>query len=1078
MAGDPRLQRLLEEILDSDRTPEDVCRDCPELMPQVRERLRRFRVVEAQVDALFPTEHHPVAGATPLGQPDAEPPRFPGYEVQAVLGRGGMGIVYRARDRRLNRPVALKMLPAGAFSRPEEIERFLRGAEANAALRHPNIVQVYDVGDLDGRPYFTMEFVEGGSLAQRLSGKPVPADEAVALLATMAEAVQAAHDGGIVHRDLKPANILLAADGTPKITDFGLARRLDDGAGLTQSGATMGTPSYMAPEQAQGRTHAIGPASDVYALGAILYELLTGRPPFLAQTASETIRQVVEEEPVPPSRLNTRVSRDLETICLKCLHKEPQRRYPGAAALAEDVRRFQRGEPIAARPTGRPERLVRWVRRRRAEAAVLAAAALVGLGLVGGGLWLRSERMAIARGVEDDLREVARRQQEADWVEATLALERATGRLDRGGPAVLRRRLDQARRDLDQARREHRLATTLDAIHLNRMTLVEGRFNPVAVRRLNNARADRAYEAAFREARFGAPDDDPTVVALRIASSAARQPLVAALDDWAVCATDRPRQAWVLRVARRADPDAWRDRVRDPVAWGDPAALAGLARTAAVADQPVPLLVAMGERMQATGGDGTAFLARVRQAHPADFWVNLTLGKVHQEKQEREAAVACYQAASRTRIDAATVSNNLGLIRYAWYHLPGAIELYQQALRIDPRFAPAHNNLGLAFQAKGELDAAIGHYREALALDPGLAPAHANLGEALADKSEFDEAIGHDREALRLEPENARAHYYLGVVLMARGRLDEANDRFREALRINPDEARAHDVIYGLALNEGVEHYKQAVSIDPRFTLSHNNLGITPRDAGRLDEAIGHFEQALRIDPGVDPWLERAHAAMGQALLALGRFGEAVAATRRCLEGISQGHELHANVLAQLRRCERLLALQRRLPDVLQGKDKPVDAEEALEFAELCGIKSQFVAAARLYAEAFAASPPSTEELRTGRRYTAACAAALAGCGRGGDGAGLIEADRASWRDRARQWLRADLTFWASAIDGGPEADRVLARQRLTHLWTDPDLAVLLGQGSIDQLPPADRQESRRLWDEIEDLIRRTRALK
>ena len=251
----------------------------------------------------------------------AVPPQFPGYEVREVLGRGGMGVVYRAWDRRLNRPVALKMLLAGAYARPEELERFRREAEAEAGLRHPNIVQVYDVGDLDGRPYFTMEFVEGGSLAQRLAGTPLPAGEAAALLATLAEAVQAAHDGGIVHRDLKPANVLLTADGTPKVTDFGLARRLDGGAGLTQSGAALGTPSYMAPEQARGRTDAVGPAADVYALGAILYETLTGRPPFRAETAAETLRQVIEDEPVPPSRSNAEVPRDLETICLKCLQQ-------------------------------------------------------------------------------------------------------------------------------------------------------------------------------------------------------------------------------------------------------------------------------------------------------------------------------------------------------------------------------------------------------------------------------------------------------------------------------------------------------------------------------------------------------------------------------------------------------------------------------------------------------------------------------------------------------------------------------------------------------------------------------------
>ena len=283
---------LLEELLDSGGTPEEVCRACPELLPQVRAGWQRLRALEAEVGALFPeSTSATVPRHPPL--PTADLPRIRGYEVQGVLGRGGMGVVYKAWHLRLNRPVALKMLLAGPYARPEELERFLREAEAVAGLRHPNIVQVYDVGDLDGRPYFTMEFVEGGSLAQKLAGTPQPAGQAAALVATLAEAVQVAHQSGIVHRDLKPANILLTADGTPKITDFGLARRLEGGGGLTLSGVPVGTPSYMAPEQARGQKDAIGPAADVYALGAILYELLTGRPPFRAETAAETLQQVI-----------------------------------------------------------------------------------------------------------------------------------------------------------------------------------------------------------------------------------------------------------------------------------------------------------------------------------------------------------------------------------------------------------------------------------------------------------------------------------------------------------------------------------------------------------------------------------------------------------------------------------------------------------------------------------------------------------------------------------------------------------------------------------------------------------------
>ena len=376
-------------------------------------------------------------------------PSIPGYEIEEVLGHGGMGVVYKALHLSLKRTVALKMVLAGGHAGPYQLTRFRIEAEAVARLQHPNIVQIHEVGEAGGHPYCALEFVEGGSLADTLGGKPMPAREAAKLVDALARAMQLAHSRNVVHRDLKPANILLTADGTPKITDFGLARQMDSDSDATQAGAVMGTPSYMAPEQASGHAHEAGPAADIYALGAILYDCLAGRPPFKGQSVVETLDQVRTQEPNPPSHWHAGVPLDLDTICLKCLRKEPEKRYASAAELADELVRYQRGRPIRARPVSHFERAVKWVKRNPLEAASLAALA----GIIGTAFVLVSwsyVRAEDARKEEATQRQAAEANERAErWgrYRSDIAAASAALQLQNSGPA---------RGALDDAPPEHR----------------------------------------------------------------------------------------------------------------------------------------------------------------------------------------------------------------------------------------------------------------------------------------------------------------------------------------------------------------------------------------------------------------------------------------------------------------------------------------------------------------------------------------------------------------------------------------------------------------------------------------------
>jgi serine/threonine-protein kinase len=692
------VSELLSRWLEHRRQGEEVslaelCAGRPDMLAEVRQQLQAL----AEMEGVFGVGgRDPAPGAADPGPTTRVPPtcqpegargdsllphgdvHVPGYEVLGELGRGGMGVVYKARHTKLNRLVALKMILAGKHAGEADLVRFRTEAEAVARLQHPNIVQIHDVGEHEGHPFFSLEYCTGGSLAGKLGGTPLPAGEAARLVETLARAMHAAHQAGVIHRDLKPANVLLTADGTPKVTDFGLAKKLDDAAGQTASGAIMGTPSYMAPEQAGGKRKEIGPATDDYALGAILYECLTGRPPFLAATAWDTVLQVVSDEPVPPSRLQSKVPRDLEAVCLKCLEKEPAQRYASALDLAEDLERFIGGESVSVRPAGVAARAFKWARRRPTAAAAWVFGVTAAVLLPFGGTVLyfwrgeaearRAEARATRQAAEarqalGDLERARRRDQaqaaadrvaaqlpelrrRALWPQALALLAEAKQLLGPDADASVTDRLAGEESDI-------RLLAQLDGIRMRKAALAASQpekvWNAVDIR--------VAYQQAFGQAgyEFSGADRERCISTAvgKLSVSPIRYELIAALDDW-VWGIKGDFADAIWETTARVTGQSWRRELRF-TSVSAPAALR-LSREVPTEQLTPALVVGLGFTIRLLLADDQRHAVRWLEAGaehwPADFWVNFYLGTEYLRLKEYESAAGAFRAAAALRPEA------------------------------------------------------------------------------------------------------------------------------------------------------------------------------------------------------------------------------------------------------------------------------------------------------------------------------------------------------------------------------------------------------------------------------------------
>jgi tetratricopeptide (TPR) repeat protein len=850
------------------------------------------------------------AGAAPVPSGGSRR-EVPGYEILEELGRGGMGVVYKARQTSLNRLVALKMILAGAHAGATDLLRFRAEAEAVAHLRHPNIVQIYEVGQQDDCPYFSLEFVDGGTLFGQLDGAPLPERRAAGLIETLARAMHHAHGQGIVHRDLKPGNILLTADGTPKVTDFGLAKRLDSDHGPTQTGSIMGTPSYMAPEQAAGRLHDIGPLTDVYSLGAILYELLTGRPPFRAASPLDTLQQVLALEPVPPRRLQLDVPRDLEILCLKCLEKEPKKRYRSAGALADDLHRYLEGEPIAARPVGALERGLKWARRRPAVAALYAVSAAAALGLLG----LTGWHYVDLRATLDDARtnwhreEEQRRDDEARFRRAEQ--ERREAERLAGVRAEAEGLVAAGEQDIDQEdwpAAKTRLLAALARLEAEpKLAELHGRAADLLAK--NNRLEALRQEVRGQYERFQARYDDALYhgtlftgvdvpANLKACQAAAREAL--ALYGIAEDGTAGPVfPERYLSDAEKADVTA---RCYDLL----------LVLAEAVA-QPLP-----GEPATARRGQTAQALALLDRANR----LGVTTQAYHLRRSDYLARLGKQEEAEAERRRAREVvpanANDYFLVGDVYYRaedLSAAVEDFRRALDRDPRHFWAQYFLAVCYLKSERPREAVAYLTSCLA-QRDFSWVYLLRGYARSQVGDFDAAEADFREAARRDPAGYGLFVNRGLSRLEQGKLPEAVIDLAQATRLKPEQYQAYvDLAEAYRrqkdLPGALRQLDRAIHLASGVARNYWRRALLREETGDLPGALGDLHDAVRLERPESRLLAEYRYELARVLRRQGKDQEALVVCDAALRSDPAhlgAHRLRADTLMALNRGPEALA--------------------------------------------------------------------------------------------------------------------------------------------------------------------------